>query len=220
MELDIVKLKEITDALHDINFFAEELCEYTFGTIAKEFRSNYKGTETYVVHNGATKGVFVFPNLHYVIKIPFTHSCEDEELYGADAQNNNWDYCEAEVLKYNQATDNGVNECFAKTSCIYTTACGYPIYLQEQAEIFNEDFSRTQRYSEDEKNSMRERCYSGGYSCFNSTWLNDVFNFYGEEKFYKLLSFIEDADIRDLHDGNIGYIGMRPVLVDYSSYND
>ena len=35
-----------------------------------------------------------------------------------------------------------------------------------------------------------------------------------------LLSFIDDYDISDLHDANIGYIGMRPVLVDYSSFND
>ena len=35
----------------------------------------------------------------------------------------------------------------------------------------------------------------------------------------KLLEFIRTVGINDLHDGNIGYIENRPVLVDYSSFD-
>lgn len=221
MEIDITKLKEITDAFDTIDFYYEDLSEYNFySSVAKSFKNNYKGTEEYYVENGATKGVFIFPKLNYVIKVPFNHTDYDEELYGADADNR-WDYCEAEVNKYKQAQKEGLEQFFAKTTCVYRTVdSDYPIYLQELAEIYDQDFSRGDRYSIEEKDSIREKCSSGGYSCFNAVWLSDVFNFYGEEMFYRLLNFIDDADIRDLHNSNVGYIGMRPVLVDYSSYND
>ena len=49
-----------------------------------------------------------------------------------------------------------------------------------------------------------------------STWADNPAGITGDE----LLSFIDEYDISDLHDANIGYIGMRPVLVDYSSFND
>ena len=60
----------------------------------------------------------------------------------------------------------------------------------------------------------------GFNECFNRVWLSDALDYFGEKIFYGLLSFLDDYSIGDLHDANIGYIGMRPVLVDYSSFND
>ena len=61
--------------------------------------------------------------------------------------------------------------------------------------------------------------YGETFYIFNMEWLSDAFHFYGEKIFHKLLEFIRTVGINDLHDGNIGYIGNRPVLVDYSSFD-
>ena len=39
------------------------------------------------------------------------------------------------------------------------------------------------------------------------------------EKADELFEFLNESDINDLHSGNIGYIGNRLVLIDYSGYH-
>ena len=34
----------------------------------------------------------------------------------------------------------------------------------------------------------------------------------------KIARFLDKAD--DLHDGNIGYVGEQPILIDYGGYKD
>ena len=92
--------------------------------------------------------------------------------------------------------------------------------MQEYATMFERGDSASSCHNEEDLEKVRSLCSSNNYDCFNTIWLSDVFNFFGEQLFYKLMNFIADCDIRDLHNGNIGYIGMRPVLVDYSSFND
>ena len=45
---------------------------------------------------------------------------------------------------------------------------------------------------------------------------------YGEEIFNRLCNFIEEYNITDLHNGNVGYIKRNgkfmPILFDYSGY--
>ena len=42
--------------------------------------------------------------------------------------------------------------------------------------------------------------------------------FFGEEILKQLDRFIDTYGINDLHTSNVGYIGNRPVLIDYSGY--
>ena len=51
-------------------------------------------------------------------------------------------------------------------------------------------------------------------------WMLDFFIYFGEEMMEKFAQFCFDWNIHDLHDGNIGYHGGVPCLVDYSSYDD
>ena len=116
---------------------------------------------------GATKGVIIFRDEKFVIKIPFTSITES---YGScsytDSQGNyqsynhnevtnycrafqdgiieydedpasNWDYCRLETAIYNAASLEGLENYFAKEELI-----GYidnhPIYMQQKCKVFSE----------------------------------------------------------------------------------
>lgn len=209
--------KKEVDEILDVLYYGDFDClsdNSFFRQIVSPFKDKYK--KPFAYDYGATKGVLIFKELGFVIKIPFV--CNDDwDFSGAECANG-WDYCEVEALKYQDASINGLAECFAETMCIGDVD-GHPIYIQELATMYEKGETTTKRSDEDIE-KVKSLCSSQNYDCFNSNWLSDVLNFFGERMFYKLLNFISDADISDLHNGNIGYIGMRPVLVDYSSFND
>ena len=215
MEVKKEKLKEILDALGDAEFCSlNDNCFYE--QVIQPFKENYKHTFSY--ETGATKGVLIFPDLDFVIKIPFTYNSDDDELCGADDSGPGWNYCEVEEIKCQKAKIFGVEGCFAETILV-GEICNYPIYAQEKATVFTQGGSPSPKKSDEEYDRIEDMC-DGMAECFNRVWLSDAFDYFGEKTFYELLSFIDEYDISDLHDANIGYIGMRPVLVDYSSFND
>lgn len=215
MEIDRKEIDEIIVALEYCDF--ENLYDEAFyQQIVCPFKQKYKKTFKY--DSGATKGVLIFEQFNFVIKIPFNFNCEMEPFYGADDSGPGWNYCEVEEIKSEKAELYGIGECFAKT--IYVGSVGeYPIYAQEFAKIYTSSGSPSPKKSEEEYEKIEDMCDGIG-ECFNRIWLSDALDYFGEKVFYNLLSFIDDFEISDLHDGNIGYIGMRPVLVDYSSFND
>lgn len=214
MKFDKKELDEILNALESGDY--NDLYDSVFyEQIIRPFKQKYKKSFSY--DYGATKGVIIFEELGFVIKIPFGASL-DSEFYGADCDNG-WDYCKAEVNKYEFAHQSDLEQCFAKTMPI-ADINGHPIYIQEFAIMFNKDDGSSSNHTKDDIEKIKGLCEYNDYDCFNSSWLSDAFNFFGEKVFYQLMNFISDVDINDLHSGNLGYIGMRPVLVDYSSFND
>lgn len=210
MQTDREELNAILDALELGDY--EDLYDTVFyNQIVRPFKEKYK--KPFYYDYGASKGVLIFKELNYVIKIPFTGS-SDDDFYGAECLNG-WDYCQVEEEKYWEATKEGLAECFAKTQLI-SMIDGHPIYLQEYAEMFS---STSSTHTKEDIEKVESYC-GDSYDCFNPAWLSDVLNYFGEAVFYKLMQFIDTFNIEDLHHGNIGYIGMRPVLVDYSSFNN
>ena len=218
-------LDEILEALSYGTFDENDEAEF-YPVVVQPFSEKYKKPFDYAT--GATKGVLIFEQLGFVIKIPFCRNTEDcyynsayseyECCYftGADTDNG-WDYCEAEADKYQRAKEEGISMCFAKTEKIGVID-GYPIYMQELASIYrNADYQSS--HTEEDSRQVSSICSSNNFYIFNMEWLSDAFHFYGEKIFHKLLEFIRTVGINDLHDGNIGYIGNRPVLVDYSSFD-
>ena len=62
------EIREILDALHDCYF--DELDDYTFDeSVVTPFNDSYK--KPFKAANVASKGVLIFPNFGFVIKIPF-----------------------------------------------------------------------------------------------------------------------------------------------------
>ena len=225
MEARKEDLDEILEALSYGTFDENDEADF-YSIVVQPFSEKYKKPFDYAT--GATKGVLIFEQLGFVIKIPFCRNSEDcyynsaygeyECCYftGADTDNG-WDYCEAEANKYERAEEEGLAQCSAKTKKIGDID-GYPIYMQELADIYKSiDYQSS--HTEEDSRQVSSICNSNNFYMFNIEWLSDAFHYYGEKVFHKLLEFIRTVGINDLHDGNIGYIGNRPVLVDYSSFD-
>ena len=225
MEARKEDLDEILEALSYGTFDENDEADF-YSIVVQPFSEKYKKPFDYAT--GATKGVLIFEQLGFVIKIPFCRNSEDCEynstygeyeccyFTGADTDNG-WDYCEAEANKYERAEEEGLAQCFAKTKKIGNID-GYPIYMQELADIYKSiDYQSS--HTEEDSRQVSSICNSNNFYMFNIEWLSDAFHYYGEKMFHKLLEFIRTVGINDLHDGNIGYIGNRPVLVDYSSFD-
>lgn len=212
--------EQIMEALKNCNFDDLDDNEDDFYfKVVEPFKEKYHGQVSYAT--GATKGVLIFNDYNFVIKIPFRYDSnyDDSQFCGANCDCG-WDYCEVEASLFSSAEDDHIEECFAKSEFIGEVD-GYPIYKQEMATIYaSSDKTTTSSHTKEDEEKVENICDTDNYDCFNTNWLSDVFAYFGEEKFYKLMNFIRDYDIKDLHSNNLGYIGMKPVLVDYSSFNE
>lgn len=195
---------------------------------------------------GATKIVFFERNSDFVIKVPFcgaegnnyyTRTLEDNcytyrwdgertihksyseyefiPFSGANCENG-WDYCAAEVNAYEKAKKAGIEYLFAKTEFL-GDVCGYPIYSQEKATMYDFYTSTSERTKE--SLDMANEKIIGRCPFRSITWIADFISYYNEALFDELCDFLAENNINDMHSGNIGYIGDVPVLVDYAGYH-
>lgn len=209
---------EIAEILGALEYgFYEELEEYTFEEdVVYPFQEHYN--KPFGWNNGATKGVLIFKDLGFVIKIPFSMS-DGEELCGADEGNTCWDYCSQEENRYRLAKENRLQNIFLKTSLIGKIE-DYPIYIQLFAEPLsciheNSHFSSTK----EDRAIVKDIIEENNYDYIDSWWEADIFTVYGGKYYKKFKKFVKEAHIRDLRDANIGYIGLKPVIFDYAGYN-
>lgn len=201
------------------------------------------------VANGVSKCVFLFDDFpDIVVKIPFTgagfededNEDEDEEehdLYedysgasmccGNHRLERDWDYCEAEEQIYQDAALAGVSDFFAETACIGMID-NHPIYVQERASVYYDHYKSYQAlYTSCQitKICLRIASKSGGSLTFedcwtvNRIWLAEFAKVWGDQAAVKLLNFLKIEEVEDLHSENLGFIGGKPVIIDYSSFN-
>lgn len=169
---------------------------------------------------GASKAVFISLAHDYVIKIPFCgdEDYDTEEFYSFTCARGytEWDYCDAESYIYNHLVPEHLKILFAETRFV-TKINDYPIYIQPKCIPF--DFDKFQSYESIQK--THEICSEQKLKCFNENWLADVYETYGAEILTDLLLFIEEYNIQDLHNGNIGYTEEGyPIIFDYSGFNN
>lgn len=207
-------------------------CESDF----RSFCDYYLDSHDFFYDSGATKGVIIPKDQNYVIKIPFHGSFEEEydendewtEIFypfcGANSYLScqDWDYCLKEVEIYEKAIEAGVEEAFAQT-LFYDEIKNYPIYTQEKiTNTYNEKYHWNRKPEEDQEKTLKtaELAKTIGIKNFNFTWLSDVMDYFGENFVIKLLKFIQQEEIHDLHGDNLGYIYDRPVILDYAGYRE
>ena len=174
--------------------------------------------------HGASKAVLVPRETNYVIKIPFTGYFEEDwikEEYvfynfeGAEDDENHWDYCLKEIHIYEKAKAANVEKVFLKTT-YEGDVSNFPIYSQLKVSTFVEDECVT--CSNEELDSTRAKVREKNFNVFSPTWLFHAFNYYGDDYIFHLLSFIKEEEISDLHSGNLGWVGDKPVIVDYAGF--
>lgn len=178
---------------------------------------------------GVSKGVIVPKDYNWVIKIPF-YGCE-EEAYNYDysgkscycnANSNpihNWDYCFTEVNFYKAAKSSGLHQVFCKEKYIGSID-NCPIYIQQKASSIG-DLRQNKEYTppkEDSKDKTKSKIKEKNYGLFDLDWQTDACLYYGEKYFIKLMKFLRESCIKDLHKDNIGYIGKQPVIFDFSDF--
>ncbi len=214
------ELREILDALH--NCYFDELDQYSFDDdVLYPFKDNY--TKLFKSATGATKGVLIFENFGFVIKIPFIF-CDGDEMCGASDGIHNWDYCSQEVCRYEMAEEEGFGDIFLETDLL-DTINNHPIYIQPYADILggmdSDNYNSNHRSGTDVDATLaKEIDNSENYTMLDSSWEADFLVRYGIEMFKKFKIYIKDNWINDLRDDNIGYIGKNPVLIDYAGFNE
>lgn len=208
------ELNEIYDALNEC-FLADLFEEDFLENVIAPFQEKYKKPFSY--DQGATKGVLIFKDLNCVLKIPFDGS-GGEWFIGARTgdESYEWDYCAAEEYCYLQAKKSYLQDFFLETKYVFSVQ-GRPIYQQPFAEMFS---GIANSCSSIEEYESTKSTIQTGYQIFNLPWQVDAFMYYGKIFFDKIMNFIEDFDISDLHGGNLGYVNGQPVLVDYASFNN
>ncbi len=214
------ELKQILNALNSCYF--DDLEQDSFDDdIVYPFQNSYK--KNFRDASGATKGVLIFKDFGFVIKIPFIF-CDEEELCGAEDGINAWDYCSQEAYRYEMAKKEGFEGIFLETKFLDYIK-GHPIYIQSYADIL-ETIDSIQYSSnhcssnEKDKEKVEQIDIEENYDWLDWSWEADLLVQYGIETFKKFKKYLKDNWITDLRDANIGYVGKRPVLVDYAGFNN
>ena len=216
------EIKLILDGLKD-SYFDELGSDYDFEMdVYLPFVDNYKGKHTVKMKTGATKGILLFSDLDFVIKIPFSF-CEGEELQGATETEGGWNYCEQENCRYIMSENEQVSEIFLNTELIgYVN--DFPIYAQYKATpislIDDSDYVKHHRShsNKNEKKVFKIRT-NNAFENINLQWEADIYSYYGKNFYCRLMEFLQNYEIDDLREPNIGYINKRPVIFDYAGFD-
>lgn len=155
------------------------------------------------IRSGMTKIVLVYESCDFVCKIPLISF-------------NKKDYCTIEYENYKKALNEDIGCFFARCEfmCEFKDPCGVinlPTYLMEYVEA-------------DEGETEEEMALTTGrniedISGDEEETLDFLEGFYDYKDFCKLIEFLDDNTINDVHSGNIGrnHAGNW-VIIDYSGY--
>lgn len=172
--------------------------------------------------NGATKECLVFPDLGYVLKWSTeTRDAEREiAVYQKAVEANLADFFPAtELAAYIVLPTTGEAIAFTAQQIISTNAHNI---------MWNEGGIKTRllRIAEtvpDRRISQIERQFrkadQNGYGRdLDGLWAKVAVSLHGKRKVIALCEFVKKYHINDLHSSNIGYIGISPVILDFSGY--
>lgn len=175
-----------------------------------------------VTSNGASKECLVFPDLGYVLK----WSTETRDA-------------EREVAVYQKAIDANLADFFPATMLagyIVSPRDGEAIAFTAQQIITNSAHKicwaegglqgrlvRIAKTVPDCRVNQIERQFrkadQNGYGRdLDGLWAKVAVSLHGKRKVIALCEFVKKYHINDLHGSNIGYIGISPVILDFSGY--
>lgn len=220
--LEEIKIKyknEIDEILDALKYcYYDELDQDDFeDDVICSFEEHYK--KPFGWDNGATKGVLIFKNYGFVIKIPFNH-CDGYELYGATDGDNEWDYCSQEKNRFKAVKENDLQKVFLETDYL-ASVDNYPIYIQLFAEPLDKiDVNSHSSHTKEDIDIINNIIDENYFGDINLSWEADMFALYGKKFYIKFKEFIHDYKIEDLRTANVGYVGLYPVILDYAGFND
>lgn len=178
--------------------------------------------------SGVTKVTLFYNDLpDWVIKVPILGNYyeEDEchcdyECSGSEKEN---DYCLTEVNYTQEAVESGLGNCFAKTYYVCTIN-EVDFYCSERvAKVYNEKYPYKSKVSYTKPNSLQQaEQLMKNYDSFLATEELALFiDAYGESIAKKLIKFLLDFDISDLHHGNLGFDANDHIkIIDCAGWRD
>lgn len=184
----------------------------------------FHGISGVEIYHGATKGVLVIKdNNDVVFKCPFGRLTKINCCGSEEDVNFSYDYCELEWKNFIKSRNEFVDRFFAEVHYLKTCVIGniaLDFYVQEKARSF-ELYGSSGEWN-DKTLDLASDHISNAYNLYDVSvdWVADFIAYYDEADFHILDDFLCNYDINDIHDGNIGYVGERPVIFDYSGYFD
>lgn len=173
--------------------------------------------------NGASKECLVFPDLGYVLKWSMdTRDAEREAVvYQKAVEANLADFFPAtELVGYIVPPHKG-DDPVAFTAQQIITICASRVDWRETG--LHARLSRIAQTVPDRRVSQIERQFRkadlNGYGrSLNELWAKVAVSIYGKRRVIALCEFVKKYHINDLHGSNIGYIGISPIILDFSGY--
>lgn len=171
----------------------------------------YFDNTTFEFDEGASKKVIIFDKLGFVLK-----------------WDNQGDSCR-EVTLYEEAVQKSLADFFPYTAVI-CEHLGYDWIIQEIAKPFftyyRKDIREMQKTIKTHQQGL-DILYNmfcdipncTRTDCLSADWLKIAAGFFGLTLTGKLARFVQENRINDLHSGNVGFIGKRPVLIDFCGYH-
>ena len=175
-----------------------------------------------ITSNGASKECLVFPDLGYVLKWSMeTRDAEREvAVYQKAVEANLADFFPAtELAAYIVLPTTGEAIAFIAQQIISTNA--HKIMWSEGG--LKTRLLRIAKTVPDCRTNQIERQFrkadQNGYGRdLNELWAKVAVSLHGKRKVIALCEFVKKYHINDLHSSNIGYIGISPVILDFSGY--
>ena len=169
---------------------------------------------------GATRMVFLPERYDFVIKVNFdgteiyNYNDEDDEFVFQPYQ---FDYNDEEMNRIRVATEAGFGSLFLEMDTV-ATVHNRDFYLQRKATYIGfsslvEVSADSRKKSEGMRNTPEDHCHV--------LWRARVIELYGESFWKNLVKWDEVELIRlfdDMHCGNYGYCGDRPVFIDVGGF--
>ena len=175
-----------------------------------------------ITSNGASKECLVFPDLGYVLKWSTeTRDAEREAaVYQKAVEANLADFFPAtELAAYIVLPTDGEAIAFTAQQIISTSASK----IRWDCDRLKTRLLRIAKTVPDYRTKQIERQFrkadQNGYGRdLDELWAKVAVSLHGKRKVIALCEFVKKYHINDLHSSNIGYIGISPVILDFSGY--
>ena len=175
-----------------------------------------------ITSNGATKECLVFPELGYVLKWSMeTRDAEREvAVYQKAVEANLADFFPAtELAAYIVLPTTGEAIAFTAQQIISTSASK----IRWDCDGLKTRLLRIAKTVPDCRTNQIERQFrkadqNGCGRDLDGLWAKVAVSLHGKRKVIALCEFVKKYHINDLHGSNIGYIGISPVILDFSGY--
>lgn len=213
----LARAREVLNKIVEASHVTDDI-QSNFTTSAG--KKMFGGIQGVKIAHGASRFVLIPENEPFVFKIDLNVRevfDDNDKLIVKDTLSYQNYYCNHEADIYEMAENEQLGYYFAEITYL-DTIFGKDFYVQEKAvpfKIAQHGITKIEDKEEAETSQLYEYCIADDIPF---EWLYDFVSWNGYEEGVRLLDFLCDNDIDDLHDGNLGYINDRPVLYDFCGF--